>query len=79
MEDENEYDETTLQERRNARRFMSLNNALYFAFAGLLWQSPECVPKSPSARIVAAIWYMVGVIIVASYTANMVAFVTQTR
>uniref|UniRef100_UPI00193A9581 glutamate [NMDA] receptor subunit 1-like isoform X1 n=1 Tax=Styela clava TaxID=7725 RepID=UPI00193A9581 len=66
------------QVRQDARRFMSINNALYFACAGLLWQSPECVPRALSARMAAGIWYMVGVIIVASYTANMVAFVSQT-
>ncbi|XP_078495667.1 glutamate receptor ionotropic, kainate 2-like [Ciona intestinalis] len=69
-------DESDEESRSKAQRQMSLSNALYFACAGLLWQSPESVPRAPSARIVAAIWYMVGVIIVASYTANMVTFVS---
>lgn len=60
-----------------ARRQMSFSNALYFAFAGLLWQSPESVPRAPSSRVAAAVWYMVGVIMVACYTANMVAFVSE--
>ncbi|CAK8690729.1 unnamed protein product [Clavelina lepadiformis] len=64
--------------RNRAQRQMSFSNALYFSFAALLWQSPESVPRAPSGRAVAAIWYMVGVTFVASYTANMVTFVTQT-
>ena len=73
--DDEEDIDTALE--MQARRQMSFSNALYFAFAGLLWQSPESVPRAPSSRIAAGIWYMVGVIMVACYTANMVAFVSQ--
>ena len=74
-EDEEEDIDTALE--MQARRQMSFSNALYFAFAGLLWQSPESVPRAPSSRVAAGVWYMVGVIMVACYTANMVAFVSQ--
>ena len=55
---------------------MSFSNSLYFAFAGLMWQSAETVPRAPSSRIPACLWLMIGVITVASYTANLVSYVS---
>ncbi|CBY11076.1 unnamed protein product [Oikopleura dioica] len=55
---------------------MSLSNALFWGWAGLFWQSPETVPRAPSSRITAILWYAAGVTIVASYTANLVTFLT---
>ena len=55
---------------------MTLSNALFWGWAGLFWQSPEKVPRAPSSRIPAILWYAAGVTLVASYTANLVTFLT---
>ena len=65
--------------RKKFEREMSLSNSLFFAFAGLMWQSPESVPRAPSSRIPASLWYMIGVITVTSYTANLVAIVNDDK
>ena len=62
--------------RSEALSLMSLSNSFYWSWTGLCWQSPESVPRSPSGRIIAIIWYMCGVIFITSYTANLVAFLT---
>ena len=59
------------------KQAMSLSNALFWGFAGLFWQSPEKVPRAPSSRIPAILWYGAGVTLVASYTANLVTFLTS--
>lgn len=66
-----------LKEREHAADSMSLANAFYWAYTGLCWQSPECVPRSPSCRIIAIFWYMCGVIFITSYTANLVSCLNQ--
>ncbi|XP_078667093.1 glutamate receptor ionotropic, kainate 1-like isoform X2 [Branchiostoma floridae x Branchiostoma belcheri] len=58
---------------------MSLNNALYFAVASLLFQGGDILPKSGPGRITASLWWLVTVIIVATYTANLAAFLTVSR
>ncbi|XP_039256569.2 glutamate receptor 3-like [Styela clava] len=63
--------------REDADRAMGFNNALYFVWASLFWQTPERVPRAPSARFVTVIWYLSAVVFVAAYTANMVAFVSS--
>ncbi|XP_076820266.1 glutamate receptor 2-like isoform X3 [Clavelina lepadiformis] len=66
-----------LDERLDAERGMGLNNALYFVWAALFWQTPEQVPRSVSARITTIAWYLSAVVFVASYTANMVSVVSR--
>ena len=69
--------EKKLQEdRKDAERGMGLNNAFYFVWAALFWQTPERVPRSVSARIITVTWYLAAVIFVASYTANLVTIVS---
>lgn len=66
-----------ISEREDADNAMGINNALYFVWASLFWQTPERVPRAPSARLVTVIWYLAAVVFVASYTANMVTFVSR--
>ena len=77
------YTEMEIQEikknREESQRHMSFTNSLYFAFAGLLWQSPESVPRAPSSRIPSSLWLMIGVVTVTSYTANLVALVSYKK
>ena len=68
-----EFRERQWQQDKGA---MSLSNSLFWGWAGLFWQSPETVPRAPSSRIPAILWYAAGVTIVASYTANLVTFLT---
>lgn len=67
------------EEKENADTRMGINNVLYFVWASLFWQTPETVPRAPSARILTAVWYLSAVVFVASYTANMVAFVASNQ
>ncbi|XP_009858118.3 glutamate receptor ionotropic, kainate 2-like [Ciona intestinalis] len=64
-------------EKTDAERGMGFNNALYFVWAALFWQTPERVPRSLSARVITVLWYLAAVVFVASYTANMVAVVSR--
>ena len=59
--------------KEEADRGMGLNNAIYFVWASLFWQSPDTVPRSPSQRLLTLAWYLSAVVFVATYTANMVS------
>ena len=65
--------------RDEAKEAMCIGNSFFWAWCGLCWQSPETVPRSPSARIIAVVWYMTGVILITSYTANLVSFLTHSH
>ena len=65
------------EDKKDAERGMGLNNALYFVWAALFWQTPERVPRSISARVVTVTWYLAAVVFLASYTANTVAVISD--
>lgn len=65
------------EDKKDAERGMGLNNALYFVWAALFWQTPERVPRSISARVITVAWYLAAVVFLASYTANMVAVISN--
>lgn len=65
------------EDRTDASQGMGLSNALYFTWASLFWQTPERVPRSISARFITAVWYVAAIVFLASYTANMVTFVSM--
>ncbi|XP_066270647.1 glutamate receptor 2-like isoform X4 [Branchiostoma lanceolatum] len=67
------------EKKKEMVQMMSLNNALYFAVASLLFQGGDILPKSGPGRITASLWWLVTVIIVATYTANLAAFLTVSR
>ena len=60
-------------------RFFTLKESLWFGFTSLTPQGGGEVPKGMSGRMVAATWWLFGFIIVASYTANLAAFLTVSR
>ncbi|XP_066273511.1 glutamate receptor 2-like [Branchiostoma lanceolatum] len=58
---------------------MGVANAVWFSIASLFQQGPETYPHSPSGRIIASLWWFVVVIIIATYTAKLAAFLTISR
>ncbi|GMT36064.1 hypothetical protein PFISCL1PPCAC_27361, partial [Pristionchus fissidentatus] len=61
------------------KREFSLKECLWFCMTSLTPQGGGEAPKNISGRIVAATWWLFGFIIIASYTANLAAFLTVSR
>ncbi|XP_039967676.1 glutamate receptor ionotropic, kainate 2 isoform X2 [Bactrocera tryoni] len=57
----------------------TLANSFWFTIGTLMQQGSDINPKSLSTRIVSAIWWFFTLIIIASYTANLAAFLTVER
>uniref|UniRef100_A0A183C949 Glutamate receptor ionotropic, kainate 2 n=1 Tax=Globodera pallida TaxID=36090 RepID=A0A183C949_GLOPA len=60
------------------RRF-TFKECLWFCMTSLTPQGGGEAPKNVSGRLVAATWWLFGFIIIASYTANLAAFLTVSR
>ncbi|KAJ6215793.1 hypothetical protein RDWZM_010293 [Blomia tropicalis] len=54
----------------------SLSNSFWFTIGSLMQQASDLTPKAMSTRTIAAIWYFFTLIMIASYTANLAAFLT---
>ena len=63
------------QDLETAKRTFNLNNAIFWSFSSLFWQSPDKVPRCYSSRIMGCAWAGASVIFICSYTANLIAFV----
>ncbi|XP_066145499.1 ionotropic receptor 25a-like [Euwallacea fornicatus] len=61
------------------KREFNLKECLWFCMTSLTPQGGGEAPKNLSGRLVAAIWWLFGFIIIASYTANLAAFLTVSR
>ncbi|GMS90114.1 hypothetical protein PENTCL1PPCAC_12289 [Pristionchus entomophagus] len=61
------------------KREFSLKECLWFCMTSLTPQGGGEAPKNISGRLVAATWWLFGFIIIASYTANLAAFLTVSR
>ncbi|KAL7645090.1 UNVERIFIED_CONTAM: hypothetical protein RMT77_003468 [Armadillidium vulgare] len=61
------------------KREFSLKECLWFCMTSLTPQGGGEAPKNLSGRLVAATWWLFGFIIIASYTANLAAFLTVSR
>eukprot|EP00081_Caenorhabditis_elegans_P011196 NP_001337311.1 GLutamate Receptor family (AMPA) [Caenorhabditis elegans] len=61
------------------KRQFSLKECLWFCMTSLTPQGGGEAPKNISGRLVAATWWLFGFIIIASYTANLAAFLTVSR
>ena len=61
------------------KRHFNLKESLWFCMTTLTPQGGGEVPKSISGRLVAATWWLFAFIIIASYTANLAAFLTVSR
>ncbi|KAK2143964.1 hypothetical protein LSH36_796g00020 [Paralvinella palmiformis] len=65
-----------LKDWYSERNTMNLVNAIFWSLASLFQQGGERHPKSWSARVAAATWWVGILIITSSYTANLAAFLT---
>lgn len=54
----------------------SVKNSFWFTVGSLMQQGSDVAPKAMSTRIIGGIWYFFTLIMVASYTANLAAFLT---
>jgi glutamate receptor, ionotropic, invertebrate len=61
------------------RRDFNLAECLWFCMTSLTPQGGGDAPRNISGRLVAATWWLYGFIIIASYTANLAAFLTIKR
>ncbi|KAA0197271.1 Ionotropic receptor 25a [Hyalella azteca] len=61
------------------KREFSFKECLWFCMCSLTPQGGGEAPKNLSGRLVAATWWLFGFIIIASYTANLAAFLTVSR
>jgi len=61
------------------KRFFDLRECFWFCMTSLTPQGGGEAPKNVSGRLVAATWWLFGFIIIASYTANLAAFLTVSR
>ncbi|XP_049782073.1 ionotropic receptor 25a [Schistocerca cancellata] len=61
------------------KREFDLKECLWFCMTSLTPQGGGEAPKNLSGRLVAATWWLFGFIIIASYTANLAAFLTVSR
>jgi len=61
------------------KRYFDLKECLWFCMTSLTPQGGGEAPKNLSGRLVAATWWLFGFIIIASYTANLAAFLTVSR
>ncbi|CAJ0607011.1 unnamed protein product [Cylicocyclus nassatus] len=61
------------------KREFTLKECLWFCMTSLTPQGGGEAPKNISGRLAAATWWLFGFIIIASYTANLAAFLTVSR
>ena len=57
----------------------NLKNSIWFALASLMQQGGDATPLCVSGRILGTFWWFFTLIIIATYTANLAAFLTVTR
>jgi hypothetical protein len=60
-------------------KIFSFKESMWFCFTSLTAQGGGDAPKTVSGRLVAAAWWLFGFIFIASYTANLAAFLTVGR
>lgn len=64
---------------RNERRQFTFTECLWFCMTSLTPQGGGEAPINYSGKLVAAIWWLFGFLVIASYTANLAAFLTVSR
>ncbi|XP_026846841.1 glutamate receptor ionotropic, kainate 2 isoform X3 [Drosophila persimilis] len=57
----------------------TMSDSFWFTIGTLMQQSSDIYPRATSTRIISSIWGFFSLIIVASYTANLAAFLTTER
>ncbi|KMR04997.1 glutamate ionotropic kainate 2 [Lasius niger] len=53
-----------------------LKNSLWLTIGSLMQQGSDILPKAPSIRMLASMWWFFTLIMISSYTANLAAFLT---
>ncbi|GAB6031583.1 hypothetical protein CHUAL_009348 [Chamberlinius hualienensis] len=61
------------------KRIFTLKESFWFCVTSLTPQGSGDAPKSVSGRLLAATWWLFGFVFIASYTANLAAFLTVSR
>ena len=61
------------------QRLFNLKEAFWFCVTSLTPQGGGEAPKNVSGQIAAAAWWLFGFVVIASYTANLAAFLTISR
>ncbi|XP_074647891.1 glutamate receptor ionotropic, delta-1-like [Tubulanus polymorphus] len=56
----------------------NLVNSVWFAFATFWATGVDSCPRSPSSRILSAVWWFFTLIVISTYTANLAAYLTVT-
>merc|ERR1712136_695281 len=54
----------------------SLANSFWFTMGSIMQQGADVAPMATSTRLLAGVWYLFAMLIIASYTANLAAFLT---
>nr|QGW50286.1 gustatory receptor 31 [Chouioia cunea] len=57
----------------------TLMNSMWLTMGSLMQQGSDILPRTPSIRMVAGIWWFFVLIMVSSYTANLAAFLTAVK
>ena len=63
-------------EKENELEAFSFSNNLWYTLESFLSQGAERTSRSIAARLITAMWWLASVIIIATYTANLTAFLT---
>ena len=64
------------KDREEELEAFSFGNSLWYTLSSFLAQGADRTPRSISARLITAIWWVASVILAATYTANLTAFLT---
>lgn len=72
-------DETDLSDADDGKPDFNLRDSLWFCITSLTPQGGGEAPQNLSGRVVAGAWWLFCFIIIASYTANLAAFLTVSR
>ncbi|XP_011879931.1 PREDICTED: glutamate receptor ionotropic, kainate 2-like [Vollenhovia emeryi] len=57
----------------------NLKNSLWLTIGSLMQQGSDILPKAPSIRMLASMWWFFTLIMISSYTANLAAFLTAVK
>ena len=65
-----------IEEPEELENQFNLQNSFWFTIGSLMQQGSDVAPISLSTRLLAGVWFFFAMIVIASYTANLAAFLT---
>ncbi|CRL04875.1 CLUMA_CG017927, isoform A [Clunio marinus] len=68
-----------MQEPEEVESIWNILNCVWLAMGSIMGQGCDILPKGSTTRIVTGMWYFFALIMLASYTANLAAFLTMDR